>query len=209
MSYLNYQGKKVQMNHKYLIGAALAPVPDKIDLMSSYGVNFSSLPVVTGNQTVLARMYIQSTSTTFSLVWSNGSTQDYIRMDYGTGEYGSTFMVENRNSPSLVRKVYNLANEGVLGVPFSLEIIKSTGNISSVKFNGVEGTDLVGFLGFGPTNLSYFRGSNHASIWNLEIVGTHKWIGFPNGNTTPAWVDTIGSINGTISGTPGTINLTT
>lgn len=210
MPYLKYNGKLVQTSNHYITGIASTPTPDKIDMISGFdGVTFSSLPVITGSQTINARMYIQNTSSVFSLCWSNGVTQDYLRIDYGTAEFGPTFMVEAKNSPSLSRKVYNLASEGVLGVPFSLQITKTTGTITAVTFNGTPGTDLVGFLGFGPSNESRFRGSSHSSIWNLEIVGTHKWIGFPDGNTDGAWLDTIGSINGTIQGTPGTINLMT
>ncbi len=41
----------------------------------------------------------------------------------------------------------------------------------------------------------------------MEVAGEHKWIGYPYGNTDAAWVDTIGSNDVSILGSPGTRNL--
>lgn len=207
MSYLIYNGQMVDYQGKYVTKEA---VPDKIDFLNvgSDNVTFGSLPDITGTKTIKARIYIKDSSSSFSLGFSPASGTDYLRIDWTTAEdVFKTFMVEVNYTAN--RRVYNLTNEGVLGTAFSLEIVKGAGTISSVKFNGIEGTDLGGYLQFGPQALSRVRGGNHSSIWNLEIVGTHKWIGFPYGNTNGAWVDTIGSIDGTVNGTPGTINLTT
>jgi hypothetical protein len=204
MSYVIYNGKRVTSGGKY-VGKISSP--DKIDFLNSStdNITFSSLPDITGSKTIKARMYLQDIASDFSLAWSPASGNDYLRIDYGTGEFGVTLMVEVNYSAN--RRQYDLAAEGVLGVPFSLEIIKGTGTISSVKFNGIEGTNLGSSLQFGPQAFSRIRGGDHSSIWNLEIVGSHKWIGYPYGNTDAAWVDTIGSINGTVSGSPGTRNV--
>jgi len=212
MSYLIYNGKRVISNAdggKYVSKIEAPPIPDKIDFLSAATdeITFSSLPDITGSKTIKARMYIKDTNSYFSLRWSPASGNDYLLIDYGTGEYGRTLMVEVNYSAN--RRQYNLADEGVLGVPFSLEIVKGTGTITSVKFNNVEGQDLGGYVQFGPSSNSRIKGGNHSSIWNLEIVGSHKWLGFPYGNESSAWVDTIGTIHGTVNGTPGTITLTT
>ena len=121
MSYLKYNGQMVQSGHHYVGKFAEAPIPDKIDFINpSDTVTFSSLPIVTGSKTINARMYIKDLSTNFQLIWSDGVTQDYVNLAFGTSEFGRSFMVEAKNSPSLSRKVYDLVAEGVLGVPFSL-----------------------------------------------------------------------------------------
>lgn len=206
MSYVTYQNKMVSYQNKYV---HKNPVPDKIEFLTynSDVITFASLPVITGSKTIRTRMYLKDTNSNFSLGWSPASGNDYLRIDFGVGEAGLALMIEVNFAAN--RRQYNLTNEGVLGVPFSLEIIKGTGTISSVKFNNIEGTDLGSSLQFGPSDLKRITGGDSSSIWNLEIVGTNKWVGFPYGDTSAAWVDTIGTNHGTVTGSPGTIDLTT
>jgi hypothetical protein len=207
MAYLTYNGQRVISSGKYITNK---PIPGQIDLISSGdGVNFSSLPVVTGNQTIKGDMYIKDTNSSFRLFFTSGSN-DYLRVYYDLSfeDFTYNFIVEVRQT-SLVKRRYNIGAAGLLGVPFSFEIIKGTNSITSVKFNGNTLTDLgPGYLSYGNNPAeNKFDGTGNVSLWNLEIVGSHKWIGYPYGNTNAAWVDTIGAINGTITGTPGTINL--
>jgi hypothetical protein len=208
MSYVIYNNKRVSFGNKYVAGVAPEPIPGQIyfnKTASADEVIFDSLPDVTGSKTVKMGFYVQDSSSSLDVAFANGTTQDYLRLTFGEGEYGPTFMVEVRQSPSIVRRVYDISD--LYGEIVNLEVVKGTASISSVTFNGNTLTDLMGYLAFGPTAFKRIRGSKFSSIFNLEIVGAHKWIGYPYGNTDAAWVDTIGSNDGIISGTPSTINL--
>jgi len=196
----------ITYQNKYVI-KTVSLIPGQIDMIANPdGVSFSSLPPITGSKTIKADMFIKNNTAFFIMFFSDGATNDYLIYYYGNTEFGKRFSVEVKNGAAF-RNVFDIEAAGLLNTVFSLEIIKGTGSITSVKFNGNTLTNLGGFVSQGPSNQQKFYGSDHVSIWNLEIVGQNKWIGYPYGNTNGAWVDTIGSINGTISGTPGTVNL--
>ena len=199
----------LQSTHKYLINTAVI-IPGEINLITSGdGVDFASLPDVTGNKTITMDLWLNDTSSNMYVAFSaGGQPGDFLLVTYGViPELGQVHLsVHTKNSPSLVRKAYNIS--AYLNQMLTLEIVKTSSAITSVKANGNTLTNF-GSLFFDNTGgpFYYVRGDHNASIWNLEIVGSHKWIGYPYGNTNGAWLDTIGINHGTIAGTPGTRNL--
>ncbi len=93
------------------------------------------------------------------------------------------------------------------------EIIKTDGGITSLKLNGVTITPTFNLSLTAPasSNIGFYDGQaqygKFMTLWNLVIATTggadlHEWIGYPAGNTDAAWADQVGSINGTVNGSP-------
>ena len=204
-----YQDKMVTYQNKY-VEKVVSVIPGQIDFLTSGDrVDFTSLPDVTGNKTINMGLWLNDTSTNMYVAFSSGGQPgDFLWVTYGNvPELGQVHLVvHTKNSPSLVRKAYNIS--AYLNMMVTLEIVKTSSAITSVKANGNTLTNF-GSLFFDNTGgpFYYVGGDHHASIWDIEIVGSHKWIGYPYGNTNGAWVDTIGTNHGTITGTPGTRNL--
>ena len=86
--------------------------------------------------------------------------------------------------------------------------------MDALYINGLLQTE-IGNVASGTETVSAYIGrdnftssfSDKCSIWDVEIVGGHKWAGKPNGNTSAAWADEIGSINGIFNGSASIRNL--
>lgn len=211
MSYLTYNGKMVRAQGKYVLGAQ---VPGQIYMTDiNDEIVFSSVPNITGSKTISADLYLDSSMSGFSWLWMPESGDDFFQailnelpsLERDTlGIYDYVLRIQVKNSPVYVR-IYSLQN--YVGQILHLEIIKGTGSIVSVKANG----DTLSSLGNGLYTTSGFGSKEFyggaLSIWNVEVAGEHKWIGYPYGNTDAAWVDTIGSNDVSILGSPQTRNL--
>lgn len=211
MSYLTYNGKMVRAQGKYVIGAQ---VPGQIYMTDiNDQITFSSVPNITGSKTISADFYLDSSMSGFSWFWYPESGDDFFQAILNElpsfeqtqlGIYDYVLRVQVKNSPVYAR-VYSL--QPYVGQILHLEIIKGTGSIVSVKANG----DTLSSLGngvytTGGVGSKTFYGGV-LSVWNMEVAGEHKWIGYPYGNTDAAWVDTIGSNDVSILGSPQTRNL--
>jgi len=142
------------------------------------------------------------------LWFKTSGVNDYLMLIVGpvaeTGLFG--LLVQTRGPSPVVRQYYNI--NSYLNQVVSLEIVKTATAITSVKMNNNILVPTAGFFSPPDTTNKNFVGAGGLSIWNLEIVGNHKWVGYPYGNTLGAWVDTVGSDHATtISGTPGTRKL--
>ena len=189
-------------------------IPGEINLLTNGdGVEFSSIPAITGVKTIKADMRIDSSASQLTLIFETQGINDLLMLTIGpvpddSNIFGMVVHVKgNSTNPSpVVRPYYTI--DSYLGQNISLEIVKGTGSVTSVKINNntltAKGN---GFFSGTDLNFKEFVGLNGMSIWNLEIVGNHKWIGYPYGNTNGAWADTIGINNGTVTGSPGTRNL--
>ena len=216
MSYLIYNGKRVIAQNKY-VGKWSFEIPQQIYFTSGGSVDFASVPVVTGIQTIKWDMLLDaSVASKIYVGFVDGVSNDYIYANYdylpsfeqtSTGITYPVLRVQVKNSPGVYVRIYNI--DSYIGVNTNIEIVKGTGSITSVKANNNTLTTLYSGSVVYDTggSFSYAGGNGGASIWNLEIVGSHKWIGYPYGNTNAAWVDTIGSIDGTVTGSPGTRNV--
>jgi hypothetical protein len=198
---VDYQGKFVTKD----------AVPGQINLLTSGdGVSFASVPVITGNQTITMDVQFDTSTSGITLWFRTMNVNDYLLLVIGsvaeTSQFGLTVQVASGGGEGTrFRRYYNI--NSYINQIVNLEIIKTTGSITSVKMNTNTLSPTTGF--FDPSNITMkeFSGVNNFSLWNLEIAGNHKWIGYPYGNTNGAWADTIGTNHGTITGTPGTRNL--
>ena len=97
-----------------------------------------------------------------------------------------------------------------------VEIIKSTSSITSIKINGdskslntlndnVTGNRRwIGPIGFAGTTVPTFL------LWDIKLYDDpsgdntllNHWKGYPDGNTSTAWVDLVGGNDGTVMGSP-------
>jgi len=215
MSYALYNGKMIQSESKYVIKNV---IPGQIYFTDQGIIDFPSLPVVTGSQTIKWDMNLDSSVASIlalNFIAPAGGA-DFLLVQYGylqafeQGTTGITYpvlRVQVKNSPGVIVRMYDI--NSYIGINANIEIVKGTGSITSVKANNNTLTTLYSGTGVfdAPADNKYISAEGGISIWNLEIVGLHKWIGYPYGNQDSAWVDTIGSIDPTILGSPGTRNL--
>jgi len=205
MKIIKLNGNLVKLNGKF---ETLTLPPREINLLTfGDGVEFTSVPSITGNKTITATFFIKNATSKFTLWFHTAGVNDYLFVDIGnvaeTGLFGMT--VQTRSSPSTVRRYYNI--NSYLNQIVNLEIIKTATAITSVKMNTNTLSPTTGFFSPPDTTVKNFGGLDELSIWDLEIVGSHLWKGYNYGNTNAAWIDTIGGNNGTVTGTPGTKNL--
>jgi hypothetical protein len=189
-------------------------------------VNLSSTPDYTGKKKLSFYAYLYSDISAgdsglgaYVCYWDNSSS------DPGhTDEL--TVMFQYYNNHLILQAVVqgtNVNNNKIIanmdsykGQTIFVEIVKDTGSVTSISINGVSkslsnGTVLsygdyhfIGPNGFNSTTL------HSILLWDIKLYDetsgetlTHWWKGYPNGNTdNNAWKDQVGSINGTITGTP-------
>lgn len=220
MSYLVYNGKRVTSEGKY-VGKWVTEIPQQIYFTSSGKVTMDSIPDVTGVKTIKWDMRLDaSVASKMSAIFGDPTVLNdflYVSYDYlppfeqtTTGITYPVLRVQVRNnspSPPVYVRIYNI--NSYIGINTTIEIVKGTGNLTSVKANNntlttlYSGTAVYDLGG----NFKEIGGNGGTSIWNFEITGVSKWIGYPYGNQDSAWADTIDSNNGTVSGSPGTRNL--
>jgi hypothetical protein len=212
MSYLTYQNKRVVSQNKYVSNIAVV-IPGQIYWTGAGGlVEMGTIfPVeVSANATVKMGIYLDSSAATFNMQIYDPSINNFMAISYGTipetSEKGLT--VQTRNSPSIQRKFYDFS--AYLNQQVVLEVVKTATGITSVKANNNTLTSTGnGFFDLGISGkVLRIGGTSGMSVWDWEIVGTHKWIGYPYGDTLAAWEDTIGSYDAQFfTGSPGTRNL--
>ena len=208
MAYITKNGLRIQSNGLTLVTKDIDPIPGQINLLASGdGVEFDSVPSITGSKTIKADLFIDSSLAGMTLWFQTVSINDYLLIVIGNIAETSTFglTVQTRGPVSTVRRYYNI--NSYLNQITSIEIVKTSTSITSVKMGGDTLSGTNGFFSPSDTTSKSILGAGGISIWNLEIEDNHKWIGYPYGNTNAAWVDTIGSNNGTVTGSPGTKNL--
>ena len=125
--------------------------------------------------------------------------------------------------PNIGKTTYvSLAGFGEKCVAVSIEKTLSggQGTVTSVEFDGVpQGLSylslnmvnpLANYIGCAGGATSWLFDS---FVWNFNIYDIsgapslmHTWVGYPHGNTNPAWVDAVSANNGTVAGTPNVYN---
>ena len=181
------------------------------------GVNdtvlLSGVPEFTGNKIIEFCCFLPSaqdytgTNNDVLMHFRNGTDSDYFAaymLDIGAGSLMNIQVsVTATNNRRIDVTPY-------IGAPLHVEVSKGAETINYIKFNGnlVTGASGSG-MGFSNTrNIGYTTGSGTAgyyfygSIWDIILQGVHWWKGYPAGNTDAAWVDQIGAIDGTVSGSP-------
>lgn len=207
MSYLNYNGQRV-------ISAAGQALIYSFYVINWDGVNdyvvLSGQPDLSGSKTVNFNLWLDkesgySQNMVFTLGVSGSNL--FVELDTnifrigisGSGQIGST-------------KTYSLS--GFSGKKLECTVVKTTNSISSFTINGVTQSGSSG-ISTRPTNDAVFGGDGDfgglltdAYVWDVEVVGVGRWYGSgENANTNTAWIDQIGSSNGTVNGAPTLKNL--
>jgi hypothetical protein len=174
-------------------------------------VELSSTPDVTGSKTISFKLYISSSigEEGGGRILSIGSDPtDFLSVNI-TNSY---IIVHTDSNATLNCKRANITT--LLDTILTINIVKSTTHIDSLTINGTASytEDTVGTsltpngarIGSSTTDQYY---NSYSYIWDININNEHAYAGQPNGNLDSAWVDTIGSINGTVYGSPTTINI--
>ena len=172
-------------------------------------------PDISGEKTISFDIFFESyTATTdvFIIFSCGADNTDYLMISYRPA-VEQLFVAAKRTNGMSSYDISHLIDQHVV-----IEIQKETGNISSVKANGEElsviSSGLTGpfatsetYFGYHPAYVpSPWKYLNHALIWDLEIKDQNHWAGYPNGNTNTAWIDTISGFDGTVLGSPTTID---
>lgn len=223
MSYLTYNGQKVQYNGKYstYVGITGLVIWDGFDDQ----VSFSSVPTVSGNKKIEFYLTIDPNMPEppggfpASIVeFSPGSSQDSLMVF--VEKSGSNFYIhchaysQTSTNNKRTGDISSFVGEEVL-----VEIEKGTSVVNSISING-QSQSLSNSTGFG---LGGTRRRIGPFVFTTDPAGvdtyllrdiklyddpsgtntlTHHWKGYPAGNTDAAWVDQIGSLDGAVGGNP-------
>jgi len=196
----------------YVVGVLPPVVGGIIEFLDGGGtVIFGSQPDIAGSKTFKANIYIDSSTSSLYFYSKGVAATDFLVVSYDDApDWAGTdpvLMVHVKNAagpPGIVRQAYDISN--YLGQIELLEIVKVTGGITSVTIGGDTLTKIGdGYFDYGG-DLKQVAGIR-SSIWDVEIVGSHKWVGYPDGNQDSAWIDTIGSNDGVVGGSVSTRNL--
>ena len=170
-------------------------------------ISLSSPPDVTGSKTIKFNLYLdEMTSIMGVILYFSSDVNDNLRVSL---QNNNLYITPGLNPA--VGKKYDITN--FIRQKIAIEIIKTASVIASFSIDGeiqtevsgvVSAIDAIGgFIGHDPIVGKF----NNGSIWDVEITGEHKWDGHPDGDTDAAWADSIGSIDGTVTGIATTRNL--
>jgi len=181
-----------------------------LDFQGDDYVQFSEDSSVTGNRTIKFNIWLDQDSgySAGSGIISLGDiSNDHIVASLE----GSNMYFYTSTSGGGTRNRY-CSITGFDNQVLLVEITKSEESIDSVTFNGASqsltnnilskntggndyvGRDVAGYL-------------SNATVWNVEVVGEFKVLGYPGGNLDSAWEDQIGTSDGDVFGSPGTRNI--
>jgi len=212
MSYLNYNNQKLTYNNQYVISSPLPTVSGVIEFLSGGGeVIFGSEPDVLGSKTINMNVFLDTSTSSFDFSSKTALNSDFLLVTYndppdwaGT-DYVLAVHTRNATGGGNVRQFYDISP--YIGMITTIQVVKTTGLITSVTVGGDTLSKVGdGYFDIGASSLKTLSGAN-CSIWDVEIVGAHKWIGYPDGDQDSAWVDTIGSNDGVVGGSVSTRDL--
>ena len=211
MAYLEYNGQMVIFNDQYVVGSPVPIVGGVIDFLSGGTITFGSEPDVLGSKTINLGLYLDTSTSSFNFSSKTASDADFLLLTYndppdwaGT-DYVLAVHVRNATGGGLVRQFYDISS--YIGEITTIQVVKTAGGITSVTVGGDTLTKVGdGFFDIGASSLKTLTGS-YSSVWDLEVVATHKWVGYPDGDQDSAWVDTIGSDDGVVGGSVSTRDL--
>lgn len=183
------------------------------DFAGSYYLDLPGDPDLSGNKVVRWKMWLDSSSiggTLFSL----GANQDSIGLTSSTGEVRCTNI--NRTMGNSGEK--RLSMTGLYGMVLDCLAIKTTNEITWFQVGGrASGDQYLDQTGT-ALDISRIGGSgidaspspaNNWYVWDIEVEGIGSWNGEgSDANTDVAWVDGVGSNDGTFNGTPTIVQKT-
>ena len=212
MSYLKYNGQMIVDGGKYVVRSPLPVVAGVIEFLSGGGeVLFDSEPDVLGSKTINLNVYLDTSTSSFDFSSKTASNADFLLITYndppdwaGT-DYVLAVHTRNATGGGNVRQFYDISS--YIGEITTIQVVKTAGLITSVTVGG----DVLakvgdGYFDIGASSLKTLSGAS-CSIWDVEVVGAHNWVGYPDGDQDSAWVDTVGSNDGVVGGSVSTRDL--
>jgi hypothetical protein len=186
-------------------------------------IGFNSVPDVTGTKTISFDCYFPELATGSGqnmIINIEDGTSDFLTVYFGVS-FSNEILFEFVCSDSALGSHSTILDSSNKGKILHIVVNKTVGNIDSIYINDVlqsgynitegftsgQGAFEIGRLYLGEEDILYSEASEHCYIWNININDEHLYLGIPNGNTDEAWIDQIGSINGTVYGSPTTIDL--
>lgn len=230
MPYIVYNGKRVQVNQKYVTNNT--PEETIIDVLNFNGSSYVTYPsymdiTAYSDYTVSWYMYldIDDFPTSYPTILAQsagGSGYGYNRLIWFVN--GTHLIIDNGATYPLNNLGVSIAGKAnqVIKVEMDLTIGMSSYNVVDIRFNGVSQSFVNTGIGFGTvTNLTIgaanvggyqaYSMMHHMTIWDIDIPGIAHFTGYPAGNTDAAWKDTLDLSHGpvgTVVGGPGTRNIT-
>lgn len=185
-------------------------------LMNFDGINnYISFPDntvdVTGDKTINLKLYIDSfLNNNYMCYFADVSTDCFI-LGSSTSASNKLYFMSGAHGLFCTGMIIDYATwmQQILNI----EVTKSTRSIDQVKINGIVQSSEGNVQYSEPPKGTFIGRTNqspptytleNATIWDIEIIGENYWKGYPNGNTDAAWIDLIGSADGTVFGDPST-----
>lgn len=216
MTYLSYNGKKVIFSGKYVTSVS-APTGlvvvdfDGINDTVNFSANISDLD---SNGKIVFNVYLDQDSgyaqaKFFNLKKDPSDSFRALLADSSIYFQSLSFSSGNKNK--------DISIAGRSGEILEIEVQFTADDPTSVKINNVSQTlysntppsiTSGGTSSIGSNAYDQFLGN--ATIWDVRTYTsdnaiTHRWVGTgANANLDSAWVDVIGSLNPTVSGSPTT-----
>jgi hypothetical protein len=201
MSYLTYNGAMVESVGQYLVKNFYVIDWDGINDI----VTLSGQPDLSGTKTITFNMWLtKDTGFASDMLFTLGLPPGNIfaELDSNIIRIGISANVNIGST-----KTYSIT--GLTNQKLSCTIVKTTDAISSFTINGSPQSGGTG-VSTRNTELSAIGGDGNLSslledayIWNIAVEGIGSWLGSGNNaNTDAAWLDGIGSNNGTVVGSP-------
>lgn len=182
-------------------------VNDYVSFPDAVGTN------IQGDVTVKWKMYLNQDN------FSTRTTLFYFKSD-GVSDFLNAFFDGSSITFWASTNVSSNAAYSISGLTDSIlecELVKTTSEIVSFSVNGValtrdiNGTGIANDGNYIGYSILYGYLSN-TFVWDFEIYNSsntliHSWSGQPSGNLSTAWIDQIGSSNGTLHGSPTTTDI--
>lgn len=177
-------------------------------------VRLSSMPDLTGSKTISFKLYMPSTSPSKDegVLWffPTGGNSDNFCVYYNNANNDLIFQVTTTTTTN-----YNLDYDSYSGQILNIVVVKTAGALSSITINGQSISLTPGTISTTFSNNTALIGSYSlistqywsGLIWDINIDDSHTYDGYPNGNQDSAWGDGIGSIDGTVYGSPTTTSI--
>lgn len=187
-----------------------------LDFDANSHVELSSIPDVTGAKTISFNIYLISNGDESVLISILDDFTDFfvVSCEYGVSDV-TVYIYTGNESNSSGLAYFTLGSE-YIEEQLDVAVVKTAGGVSSVTINGLP-ISLTNDFGFASNNAQAYIGAFYASslltefdgflIWDIDINSSHQYPAQPLGNQDSAWIDTIGSINGTVNGSPSTIDI--
>jgi hypothetical protein len=209
------------VNDVHISASGVSGAVTVLDFDTSTYVTLSSSPDPTGVKSLTFKLYMKRVYGAYDtlLTFRDTDPADFIRVTLVGSEIG----IYRSNTVSQTTNLFDIT--GILNEVVDIKIIKYDTQNADFYINDVQqtptGTDQgtaenqggkIGGRIFGGSNLS------NAYIWDISMYDdplgantlVHNWDGTgSSANADSAWVDTVGSINGTVFDSPGVINVYT